>query len=148
MSTTGLDVIDKTVHETNRWLKIVMEELPTADRRVAFTVLRATLHTLRDRLGPENAVHLGAQLPMLLRGAYYENWRLSESTSRERHLDQLFEHIRKELPREVDVTPQRAARAGFAALAESIDPDEVVKIIRILPPELRAVLRLPADSFH
>ena len=148
MSSTGLDVIDTTVQETNKWLKIVMDELPTTDRRSAFNVLRATLHTLRDVLGPANAVHLGAQLPMLLRGAYYEGWRLSDSPSHERHLDQFFAHIADELPRQLDVTPQRAARAGFLALARSIDEGELLKIIRLLPPELRPLVRLPGEAFQ
>ena len=33
------------------------------------------LHAVRDRLQVNDAVSLGAQLPELLRGAYYEQWR-------------------------------------------------------------------------
>jgi uncharacterized protein (DUF2267 family) len=36
------------------------------------------LHALRDRLPPEIAVHLSAQLPMLVRGIYYEGWKADE----------------------------------------------------------------------
>jgi hypothetical protein len=72
MSKTGLEIFDTTLQETNHYLKRAMEELQTDDRKLAFTALRATLHALRDRIGPANAVHLAAQLPMLLRGAYYE----------------------------------------------------------------------------
>ncbi len=75
--TTGLAVFDTTVQETNLWLKGIMEGLHTDDRHLAYLALRATLHALRDRLGPENAVHLAAQLPMLVRGLYYEGWRLA-----------------------------------------------------------------------
>ena len=77
MSTTGLAVFDTTVQETNLWLKGIMEGLHTDDRHLAYLALRATLHALRDRLGPENAVQLAAQLPMLVRGLYYEGWRLA-----------------------------------------------------------------------
>lgn len=62
MSVTGLDAFDTTVQESNHWLKIMMGELDIADRRIAFNALRAALHALRDRIGLENAVHLGAQL--------------------------------------------------------------------------------------
>ena len=72
--TTGLDVFDKTVQESNLWLKDLMERLGTYDRHHAYSTLRAVLHGLRDRIGPESAAHLGAQLPMLLRGLYYEGW--------------------------------------------------------------------------
>ena len=64
MSTSGLDVFDTTIQETNHWLKIMMGELGSDSRRTAFNALRAALHALRDRIGLENAVHLGAQLPM------------------------------------------------------------------------------------
>ena len=80
MSTTGLDVFDRTVQETNLWLKSLMEKLVTDDRHVAYFALRATMHALRDRIGPDNAVHLGAQLPMLIRGLYYEGWRMERSS--------------------------------------------------------------------
>ena len=66
--TTGLDVFDTTVQETNLWLKDVMERIGTYDRHRAYSTLRAVLHAVRNRIGPENAAHLGAQLPMLIRG--------------------------------------------------------------------------------
>ena len=84
MSTTGLAVFDKTLQETNLWLKELMVRLGTDDREQAYTVLKATLHAVRDRLGPENAAHLGAQLPILLRGVYYEGmanrWNAEQGT--------------------------------------------------------------------
>ena len=36
--------------------------------------MRATLHALRDRLTVEEAAQFAAQLPMLIRGFYYEGW--------------------------------------------------------------------------
>jgi uncharacterized protein (DUF2267 family) len=49
-----------------------MKRLGTEDRGLAYRVLSRTPRAVRDRIGPENAVHLGAQLPMLVRGFYYE----------------------------------------------------------------------------
>ena len=60
------------LQQTNLWLKDLMERLGTGDRKLAYNVLKATLHALRDRIGPENAIHLGAQLPILVRGIYYD----------------------------------------------------------------------------
>ena len=37
--------------------------------------MRSTLQALQDRLPPDEAVHLGAQLPNIVRGAYYEGWK-------------------------------------------------------------------------
>jgi uncharacterized protein (DUF2267 family) len=60
--TTGLGVFDTTLQQTNLWLKDLMKRLGTEDRGLAYRVLSRTLHAVRDRIGPENAVHLGAHL--------------------------------------------------------------------------------------
>lgn len=40
--TTGLDVFDTTVQESNLWLKDVMERIGTYDRHRAYSTLRAS----------------------------------------------------------------------------------------------------------
>ena len=71
---TGLDVFDTTVHKTHVWLNDIMQELGWEDRHKAYLGLRTTLHALRDRLTVEETAQLAAQLPMLIRGLYYEGW--------------------------------------------------------------------------
>jgi uncharacterized protein (DUF2267 family) len=141
MSTTGLPVFDTTVQETNLWLKAIMEGLHTDDRHLANLAFRATLHALRDRLGPENAVHLAAQLPMLVRGLYYEGWRMGASQTRERTRADFLEHVRDELPRGAAIDPNLAARAVFGVMWAKLDLGEVGKVIDLLPPELKELWR-------
>jgi uncharacterized protein (DUF2267 family) len=137
MSKTGLDVFDTTLQETNHWLRIVMEELETDNRRLAFAVLRAVLHALRDRIGSVNAVHLAAQLPMLLRGAFYEGWRPGAKPRRGRHLDAFLANVASGLNGRWPVDAEEASRAGFVALAEQVERNEVLKLMNMLPPEIR-----------
>jgi uncharacterized protein (DUF2267 family) len=141
MSHTGLHVFDKTLQESNIWLKSLMERLRTDDRDYAYAALKATLHALRDRIGPENAVHLAAQLPMLLRGMFYEGWRLATGTTRERHMAGFLEHVGQELPKALYNEPEDIVRAVFEVIWERIDSGEVAKLIKILPPELRDLWR-------
>ena len=138
MSTTGLEVFDTTLQETNHWLKLMMRELNTGNRRLAFAALRATLHALRDRINPANAVHFGAQLPMLLRGAYYEGWRLA-APSHERHVDDFLIHVDANLPRSAQIGSDAAARATFRVMTECVDAGEVDKLVRLLPSEIRCL---------
>ena len=138
--TTGLSVFDTTVQETNLWLKSVMEGLHTDDRHLAYLALRGVLHALRDRLGPEHAVQLAAQLPMLVRGLYYEGWRLAGAT-RERTRADFFEHVRSELPGSSAIDINLAARAVFATMWQKLDMGEVGKVIDLLPPELKELWR-------
>ncbi len=71
---TGLEVFDSTVQKTNIWLNDILEELHWEDRNKAYMALRTTLHALRDRLTLEEVAQFSAQLPMLIRGIYYEGW--------------------------------------------------------------------------
>lgn len=139
--TTGLPVFDTTVQETNLWLKAIMEELRTDDRHDAYLALRATLHALRDRLGSENAVHLAAQLPMLVRGLYYEGWRMAASQTKERSQAEFLEHVHRELPRGGHIDPNRAARAVFAVMWQKLDVGEVGKVIERMPADLQDLWR-------
>src|ERR1700745_1417170 len=128
MSNTGLEIFDTTLQETNHWLNTVLDELKTSDRHIAFRALRAGLHALRDRIGVDNAVHLGAQLPMLLRGAYYEGWRPTSTPTRERHLEGFIEHDAAGLPRDDRTNSAEAARACFAVMGRCLDGGELLKL--------------------
>ena len=146
MSTTGLPVFDTTVQETNLWLKAIMEALHTDDRHLAYLALRATLHALRDRLGPENAVHLAAQLPMLLRGLYYEGWRLAASQTKERTGPTSSSTYGASCRAAAAIDPNVAARAVFGVMWAKLDLGEVGKVIDRLPEELKEPWRRPCRS--
>ncbi len=137
MSITGLEVFDSTLHQTNTWLKSLTRRLGTDDRHRAYIALRSTLMALRDRIGPEMAVHLGAQLPMLVRGFYYEDWRMSRTPTKERHKEEFLAHIRHTFRNDPDVDPEQVVRAVFALLADELDRGEIRKVVGVLPKELR-----------
>jgi uncharacterized protein (DUF2267 family) len=139
--TTGLDVFDATVQQTNLWLKDLMVRLPTTDRHAAYQVLRATLHVFRDRIGPENAVHFGAQLPMLIRGFYYEGWQPSKPQTKTRHLDDFLAAIEEDAGRSLGAEADIKVKAVFATIADKIDAHEIEKLRKVLPAELQPLLQ-------
>jgi len=137
MSITGLEVFDSTVHKTNSWLKGLMEELRWQDRRKAYLALRATLHALRDRLTVEEAAQLGAQLPMLIRGFYYEGWDPTRKPLKIRHKDEFLGRIVQELRSGDAVDPERIARAVFKLLADRVTEGEIADVKHVMPSEIR-----------
>ena len=153
MSATGLEVFDRTLHKTHAWLKAIMEELGTEDRHKAYLALRAVLHdslgadfeavlhALRDRLTVEEVAQLAAQLPMLVRGLYYEGWDPTGKPLKERHKEAFLAHVAEELktPSGPAVDPEAATRAVFKVLSREISQGELEDVLGLLPKELRAL---------
>lgn len=136
MRTTGLDVFDKTLQTTNIWLGEIMQTLGP-DRRVAWHALGSVLHALRDRLPLTLAVHLGAQLPLLIRGLYYDRWRPSAEPRDGHALGDFLALVAAALPADQPVDPKDAAIAVFQVLQHYVDPNHIANIREALPEEVR-----------
>ena len=128
-----------TLHHSQEWLNDVMGELGTEDPQLAYTAFRATLQALRDRLPPRESVELGAQLPMLLRGAYYEGWTLKEEPRTLRSLPRFLKHVHDLAGRGDDFDAERVVRAVFRVLDRHVTAGEIEDVIRTLPEPLVAL---------
>src|ERR671915_669674 len=137
MSNTGLDVFDRTVQKTNSWLKSLMDELDWVDRQGAYSALRVTLHALRDRLTVEEVAQLGAQLPMLMRGFYYEGWDPTGKPLKLRTREEFLGRVAQELRGLGDgLDPEPLARAVFGVLEERLTEGEVRDLKASLPEKI------------
>ena len=136
---TGLEVFDTTLPKTHAWLKRIMEELGTEDRHRAYTALRAVSHALRDRLPVEEVAQLGAQLPLLVRGIYYEGWDPTGKPLKERHKEDFLAHVAREArtPTGPALEPEAAVRAVFKVLKEKVSEGELKDIQLLLPKGIR-----------
>ncbi|HSF29277.1 MAG TPA: DUF2267 domain-containing protein [Candidatus Tectomicrobia bacterium] len=137
MSTTHHELFSNTLQKTHIWLKDLTEELWWEDQHQAYLALRATLHALRDRLTVDEAVHLGAQLPMLIRGFYYEGWTPAGKPVKERHKEEFFAHVKEYFTKEQDIDAEKIVRGVFKVLSKRVTEGEIEDIKHILPPELR-----------
>ena len=137
MTTTGLDAFDRTVQTSNRWLKELGELLGWQDRHGAYLAFRATMHALRDRLPMEEMVHLGAQLPLLLRGTYYDGWDPEAQPLRLRRKDDFLALIVERFRSTDPVDAEHVARAVFAMLANRVSAGEIDDVTHMLPEEIR-----------
>ena len=131
------DAIDRAVREANEWLNDLMEELRTDDRRRAWAALRGVLHALRDRIGAHSAAHLGDQLPLLIRGLFYEAWHIAAEPARERKLEPFLRHVNKDFHGDSAGEAEKATIAVFRLLVAKLDREEVYKLVNVFPHELR-----------
>ncbi|MGD2250207.1 MAG: DUF2267 domain-containing protein [Candidatus Methanofastidiosia archaeon] len=136
--TTGVKSFDRTVQQTNEWLHELMEELHYENQEKVYIALRAVLHAIRDRLSPEEAVQLAAQMPMLVRGFYYEGWTPKGKPVKIRHLDEFLEQIQKNTPGE-QIDTDRVARAVFKTLVHRISAGELKDVKSMFPEKLNTL---------
>jgi len=137
MSMTGLDVFDRTVHKANQWLNELNEVLGGRTKHQAYSAMRATLHALRDRLTVEEVAQFGAQLPMLVRGFYYEGWVPAGKPLKERHAEEFLARIALELRKDDPIDPETIARAVFAVISRRVTEGEIEDVKHVLPTDIR-----------
>lgn len=136
MSATGLDVFDKTLETTHIWLNEICDDLGP-DKQVAWKVLSTVLHKLRDRLTVNLAAHLGAQLPLLVRGVYYDQFEPSKMPTECRNREEFVAEVAEWLTDTRPVDPDDAIRAVFRVLSRHISEGQIQKVKDSLPRSLR-----------
>jgi len=139
-------VFAKTLDKTHIWLTDLMRELDWSNEHRAYIALKAVLHTLRDRLTVEEAAQLAAQLPMLVRGFYYEGWHAAGKPLKQRHLEGFLFEVQTYFNPADGVVAEELVRAVFALLERHISKGEVDQVKRMLPAELRRLWRQEPES--
>jgi uncharacterized protein (DUF2267 family) len=129
MSRTGLAGFDSTLQTTNTWLKDLGESLGWSDRHRAYHA--------RDHLTIDEVVTLGAQLPLLVRGVYYEGWHPAGKPLKNRHKAGFLARVAEQFRNDPEVNPESVTRAVFAVLAQHITTGELEGIKEALPHEIR-----------
>jgi uncharacterized protein (DUF2267 family) len=145
MSANGLEVFDKTLETTHIWLKEIMADLGP-DKQVAWKVLSTVLHKLRDRLTINLAAHLGAQLPLLIRGVYYDQFEPSKMPTECRNRDDFVAEVAEWLTDTRPVDPELAVRSVFKVLSRHISEGQVRNVREALPRSVRQMWHAPEMS--
>lgn len=137
MSATGLKVFDNTLQTTNIWLDDLMHELGWNDRERAYHAMWTVMHALRDRLPVNNVAHLAAQLPLLLRGVFFEGWHPDGKPVAEHTQDQFLVHVTEAFLFDVNAHSKAIAQAVFQVIAKHVSHGEIDKLKRVLPKGIR-----------
>jgi uncharacterized protein (DUF2267 family) len=139
MTLSSVDGIERSVHKTNRWLSELADELGTEDREEAWRIVRAYLQLLRDQLTVDEAAQLAAQLPTVLRGAFYEAFDPGHQPARIRSREQFLSAFAERTQFDPERAPQ-AIEAATRVLRRHISAGEFDDVLAQLPHELREVL--------
>jgi len=139
MSTPGLESLEHTVQLTHIWINELDDRLEWNNKARSYRLLKSVLHALRDCLQVNEAVDLGAQLPGLLRGAYYEQWRPGAAPAKKRSVEDFLTHVSESFKRDPLPEPAKAVMAVFQLLTKKISEGEIEDVRRCLPEEVRNI---------
>lgn len=133
MSHSAITAFETTYQTTNTWLGELMDQLHWEDKHRAYIALRAVLHGLRDRLCVDDVVALGAQLPMLVRGFYYDGWHPSGKPNRQRSVEEFLSHISDNLRIDGSIDARQVTHEVFALLKKHVTKGEIHSLQAVLP---------------
>jgi uncharacterized protein (DUF2267 family) len=140
MHTSHIPSLNTTLQKTDDWLEEIKAEIGIPDDHLAYQALRAVLHSLRDRLTVDMANALSAELPMLIRGLYFEGWKPSRTPVKTATLTEFHQCVAEHFRGPPKATPAIMTTAVMRVLLRNCESGLVDKIRTTLPVSLRPIL--------
>lgn len=131
-------LFSSSLQTTDRWLGELSQDMGWTDDPKSYHVLRSVLHALRDRLPPAEAVQLSAEMPLPVRGVYFEGWVLAGKPVKA-HADTFVGRVENSLraANQSGVDPVHAVHAVFRLLDRRISRGEIAQVQAVLPEDIR-----------
>jgi uncharacterized protein (DUF2267 family) len=140
-----MNLFEKIDQQAMTWVKEMMAELHTRDPHRALHALRAGLQALRDRLPLEEVAQLSAQLPLMVRGMFFENWVPTGKPLRLRTRREFLALVREKYGPREDVPAEDIVVALFRVLDRHVTRGEIGDVMVSLPEEILEVVA-PRES--
>jgi uncharacterized protein (DUF2267 family) len=128
--------------QAQQWVGELADELMWNENR-AYHLLRCVLHALRDWLSQEEMLDLSAQLPVLIRGIYFEGWKPLDTPVWNRTKQDFLDRVQAAFPDDLPTDPELAVAAVFRLLDRHISHGEIVQVRNSMKKSLRELW--PAD---
>ncbi|MFW5793673.1 MAG: DUF2267 domain-containing protein [Bacteroidota bacterium] len=135
---------EKYAQEGNRFINDLAEKLghPEETARTGI-ILRAVMHTLRERITMSESLNLLSQLPMFLKGLYVENWKFREKPVDIKTKEAFLEEVEKyqdqygEQKFSWNKSTEKISQIVIAALGEYVSKGEFEDIIDQMPMDIK-----------
>jgi len=143
MTAQGLEVIDHSMHLTYEWINELAARLDWSSKRNALRLLRVTLHHVRDHLLVNELAQLSAQLPLLIRGFFFEGWVPKKTPIKERNVDDFVAFIAGEMAQAEEYRGRDDIKCVFDLLNNRPSRGEVEDLRATMPSDIRDLWRAP-----
>jgi uncharacterized protein (DUF2267 family) len=132
-------ILERSVEQARHWIDETATELGHDDKRAAYRALKGVLHTLRDRSTVAESAQLASQLPELIRGAYYENWRPA-TPERYRDAAGFLDRVRDHAGLAGETEASFAVSGVMTVLRRHVSGGELDDVLATMPPPIRELL--------
>ena len=140
---------NKYAQEGNQFLNHLANKLGhPKEKGQTSIILKAVLHTLRDRLTVSESFDLMAQLPMFLKAVYVDNWKYTERPKRLKNIDEFKEEVKKEQEQlgetqfNWEMPTSDIIKKVFGVISSNyLSEGELKDIMAQLPEEMEEVIR-------
>ena len=109
------------------------------DLKRAFHVLRAVMHAQRDRVEPNVVAQVAAELPLLVRGIFYESWEPAKTPMR-MSLTEFLARVEKEAGLKGTSEAEEAVRAVMAVCWVELGEGTMGHLISVLPSDFAVLM--------
>lgn len=98
--------------------------------------MRGTLHALRDRLPIEEAVQLAAQLPLLIKGVYYDGW-TPRNKPEKYDKEEFARRVHEQFQFDADLNPAEIIRAVLRVMYRHMGEGELGDVRSNMPKKIQ-----------
>ena len=145
----NVTVFARTTHKSQLWINEMQKELKWLNGDSLYHLLRAVLHSLRDQMSVHEAAHFAAQLPLLLRGTFYEGWNPRAEQLRGVSKDDFLEAVKKRLNPvgETKFELETGVLTALNVIKKHISAGEMDDLVAVVEPSLKTFInRKPTHS--
>ncbi|MEU5791354.1 DUF2267 domain-containing protein [Micromonospora purpureochromogenes] len=132
---------ETSLDKTNLILKDIEQAYgwPKAQRNQSYAALRTVLHLLRDRMSVQESAEFAAQLPVLLRGIYFDGWQ-PDSVPIKLNRDDFLYEVRQGFPYDVEGGTERVVQVVLDSLRKHVTQGEWQDVKSNMPGDLQRMI--------
>lgn len=137
MASTGLDSFDNTIQITNEIFNEIETYYGWEDRRnQSYNIVRSVLHAIRDRLMVNDAAHFAAQLPLMLKGVFYDGWDPTKVPVKMSKAE-FVNRVRESFPFSIETDLEELIKVTIDSLKKHLDSHQLDQVQQLMPDDLK-----------
>ncbi|MEO0929391.1 MAG: DUF2267 domain-containing protein [Pseudomonadota bacterium] len=141
--TRMIHVFERTTHEAHEWVNDLAGRTGWTKQSQYLALIRTVLAKTRDHLPVDEMAQFSAQLPLILRGMFFEGWQPKLTPVRERRAAEFVSAVEEKIGDVIAYRGVTDIKAVFNVINAHISQGEVEDVRACLPQELRDLWPAP-----